>query len=293
MATWDEVREKLERLLGAERITDDVLRVKISLVDEASGQAGTSETRYSQTEVYVTREVIPSKQGALPGIEFVAIDGPLGRVGQTDLMAVIGQAGQLVHGGVTYAQGTESGTLSFGMRLPTDLIDLSADTLPSLFLGYLYQVGYATRDVISELNSPNGRFASRTAQIRQSAWSAIRGLLLGDTSISIGRGNDNALIFSMPGLARKDRALQMFTGLYVRDNGDHSVILEFSLGNFADVDIERAATAAELTRGGVVNVDGRASIRVTLDLSGVTFGSYASSLVELARAAEAYLDGIG
>jgi hypothetical protein len=230
MATWGEVRGKLESLLGAER---------------------------------------------------------------TDLMTVIAQAGQLVHGGVTYAQGTESGTLSFGMRLPSDLIDLSADALLSLFLGYLYQVGYATRDVISELNSPNGRFAVRTAQIRQSAWGAIRGLLLGDGSISIDRGNDRALIFSMPGLARKDRALQIFTGLYVQDNGDHSVIQEFSLGNFTDVDMMRAATAAELTRGGVVNVEGRAAIRVTLDLSGVTISSYASSLVELARAAEAYLDGIG
>lgn len=291
MAAWSEVRERLETILRAERITDEVLRVKILLVDEG-GQPGPDGTSYSDHEVYVRREAMPSKDGMRPAIEFVAIDGPLGRVGQADLMGVIAQAGALVHGGVTYAQGTESGTLSFGMRLPADLIDLSTDAQTAVFLGYLYQVGYAARDVIAELNSQNGRFAFRTAQIHESAWGAIRGLLLGDPTITIERGNDMALIFAMPGLAHKDRPLVLFTGLYVRDNGDQCVILEFSLGDVAGVDMRRAAIAAELTRGGVVCTEGRAAIRITVDLAGVTIKSYASSLVELARAAESYLDGV-
>jgi hypothetical protein len=289
MATWDEIRETLESFLGAERVTEEVLRVRIPAGEQVS-QGGTSGATYSQREVYVRREVMPSKDYSSPGIEFVAIDGPIGQVGETDLMSTIAQAGQLVHGGLTYAQGAESGTLSFGMRLPADLIDLSVDR--SGFLGYLYFVGGAARDVTSELNSQNGRFAVRTAQIRESAWGAIRRLLLADPALSIERGNDKALIFSMPGLGRPDRQLRIFTGLWERDSGDQCVILEFMLGDFASLDMKRATTAAARTDGGVVYVDDLVRIRIALDLAAVTIVTFSTRLVELAKAAEAYLDGI-
>jgi hypothetical protein len=289
MATWGEVRGTLERLLGAERISDEILRVRISLVDEQGGQAGAGEVTYSQSDVYVRREVMPSKDGVTPGIEFVAIDGLIGQVGETDLMNAIAQVGQLVHGGLTYAQGTESGPLSFGMRLPADLLDLSQDN--PLFPLYLYHVGAAAEALRSELNSRNGRFAQRTAEMRETAWGAIRRLLLGDPTLSIERSNDKALIFSMPGPARRDRQLRMFTGLWERGDGEQSIILEYSLGDFAAIDMRRAATAAALTDGGVVYIDGGASIRVALHLTAATIATFATRLVELAQAAEAYLDG--
>jgi hypothetical protein len=290
MATWDEVRETLERYLGAERITDEVLRVGISLVDEQGSQGGAREATYAQREVYVRREVMPPKDGVTPGIEFVAIDGPIGRVGETDLMSAIAQAGQLVHGGLTYAQGTGSGTLSFGMRLPADLIDLGADS--ALFLGYLYHVGGAARDVTSELNSQSGLFATRTGQIRESAWGAIRQMLIADPTLDIEKDNNKALIFSMPGPIQGDRKLRMFTGLWEKNSSDHCVILEFLLGDFAGQDMKRAAAAAARTDGGVVYSDDLVSIRITLDLAAVTVMTFATRLVELAKAAEGYLDGI-
>jgi len=290
VATWSEVCEVLERSLRAERVTDEVLRVKISLVDAQGTEVGEDGTLFSRREVHVWHGVMPSKDGITPGIEFVAIDGPIGQVGETDLMSAVAQAAQLVHGGLTYSQGAESGTLSFGMRLPADLIDLKAD-MP-LFLGYLYDVGYAARDITAELSSRKGRFPERTTQIRECAWGAVRRLLHSDPALTIERGNDRALIFSMPGIAKTDRQLRMFTGLLELDNGDQSVILEFLLGDAASLDMKRAAAAAARTDGGLVYVDDWVRMRVTMDLAAVTITAFATRLVELAKAAEAYLDAI-
>jgi hypothetical protein len=285
MASWLEVREMLERYLGAERLTDEVLRVPISLVDDQGEGSAGSGSVYVKWDVYVRLEEIPRKDGG-QGLEFVAIDAAVGAVGQIDLMSAVAHVGQLVQGALAYAQGTDSGTLSVGTRVPTGLIEVNK---PETFLSLLYDIGGAARAVISELRTEDGRFAYRGEQIRESSWHSIRRLVLTDTGFAVDRDLGNGFIFSIDGVKEPGRRLRMLVARNNEAAGEHYVTFEFTLGEIQHIDLRRAVEAAAPTTGGVVCDDGFVSFRVSQHLTALTSVTFASSVLQLAAAAETYL----
>ena len=287
MASWPEIRETVELYEGrrARRLSDEVLEVTVSLIDDEGGVTAEGERAYVEREVYVRRGAIPRKDGG-PGEEYVAIDAPVGTVGVVDLMSAIGHAGQFDHCLVGYAQGTNGGTLSVGTRLPAALINLSE---PMYFLLLLRNMADTARGVILELGTEDGFFAYRAEQIRQSAWNHIRRFIQDDDSLTVERDLGDAFYLWIDGLKDPRRRFSLLVGENNRGAAGHYFTSEVSLGPVENVDMRRAAEAAALTTGGLVCQDGHVTIRVSQHLTALTAGTFAASVIQLVDAAEQYL----
>jgi hypothetical protein len=288
MASWSEVRTVLERSLSTERVNDRLLSVTISLMSDRGTELDENGRSYESWQVYVSGEALPRKDGGA-GLEFITVDAPIGAVGNVDLMDAVGHVGQLTHALLAYAQGTDGGTLSVGTRVPAHLIDAAH---PEPFLMLLYSVADSARGVIPELGREDGFYAFRTEQIRESAWSGIRRQVQDDTSVAVERelgNNGRAFVLVMDGLKDPGRQHRMLVARNDRGPGEHYVTLEISFGPIENVDMPRAAHAAALTVGGVVYDDGFVSIRISHHLTAITYATFASAVIQLARAAEEYL----
>jgi hypothetical protein len=291
MASWPEIREILERYEGrrARRLSDDVVvvSVAISRIDDRGGGTGEGGPAYMERDVCVRRGLIPMKDGS-PGEEYVAIDASIGFVGSVDLMSAVGQAGQFDHCLLGYAHGDNGGALSVGTRWPAALID-PGDPVP--FLMMLRTIASTAHGVIPELGREDGFFAFRAEQIRQSAWNAIRRLVMEDEGLVVERDLGHGFIFWTEGLKDPNRRHRMFVCQNNRGPGEHYVTFEIGLGAIQDVDMRRAAEAAAFTTGGIVYEEGLVTIRVSQHLTALTGPTFVACVLQLLEAAEQYLGG--
>lgn len=179
MTSWLDVREALERLLSADRVNEDMVLVDVS-VQEAD-----------RRKVAVRHEVVPG-QAPDQGLDFVAIDAHVGAVGHTDLMSAVAQVGQLVPGLLGYAQGSDSGVLSVGTRMPTALLD--GGQMPTLLM-LVYLLASAASAVERELVISGSPYAYRSEEIRRAAWEQIRQSVLQDSEFAVDRDFGDGFIF--------------------------------------------------------------------------------------------------
>jgi hypothetical protein len=282
MATWPEVRDVVERLLKTERWNDETLCATISLVGGQPGSSNAGEETYEERQVYIRRSVVPAK-GQGGGFELVAIDAPLGPVGDLDLMSVIGHAGQLPGALLGYAQGGNGGMLTLGTRLPADLIDLNE---PARFLMTAYLIADCARGAVRELGTSNGPYAHRAEEIRQSAWQRVRQSVLQDDQFTVEKDYGNGFILGVTGPSQRHR---VFAAQNDRGLLGHYVTFEYALGAIQDVDMQRAVGAASSTLGGVVCDDGFVTLRLSQPLTALTCLTFSASIADLIGAAEEYM----
>lgn len=289
MATWSEIWETLQRYEGPgfRQLSDEVLAVTVSLIDDQAGVTADGERAYLEREVYIRRGAIPRKDGG-PGEEYVLIDAPIGAVGAIDLMSAVGHAGHFGHCGIGYWHGPAGGMLTVGIRLPAVLIDLSE---PVYFLLLLRTIASTAWGVIPEISKEDGFYAYRAEQIRQSAWNHIRRFIHDDDSLTVERDLGDVLYLWIDGLKDPSRRFSLLVGENNRGLGQHYFTLEVSLGPVQNVDMRRAAEAAAITTGGLVCQDGYVTIRVSQHLTALTAGIFAASVIQLVDATEQYLGG--
>lgn len=233
-------------------------------------------------QVYVHRATLPANGADL---DFIAIDGPLGSVGSTDIASAVSHAGQFIPTLLSYSPDWGSGVLCASTRIPLDMVDPAN---PAALGKMISLVASAAFGFAAESGKPDGVYAARAREIRDSAWRNCAQIIKDDPEFTINRelSNGAGFIFAITGPS--GRSYEIFAARQNLGNDSH-VTLEYALGQVSNVDLTRAVQAANEMTGGVVCDDGFVTLRTSRSLTSLTADAFKLSVAQLLIAADKYL----